>query len=156
MSNFGDASLAQRNPCKSYCCLPLILQLCFEIWSKSDHTETEQLHGEYPYSYHFSWTDLSAHPLLLMKPELWLKLLSRAWLFSHLTSNAPQIQKDITHNICCPFQSPHIVCREEESQSALGTAFYKLVFATREIYFCWIRISVTNPKCMCFTNHDLH
>lgn len=38
----------------------------------------------------------------------------------------------------------------------LGTAFYKLSFASREIYFYWVRISVTNPKYMCFTNHDLY
>lgn len=47
-----------------------------------------------------------------------------------------------------------IFCREGKRKEVLGTAFYKLIFTTREIYFSWIRISVTNPKYVCFTNHD--
>lgn len=65
--------------------------------------------------------------------------------------------KKISHISAVPSvkeKGHQIFRREMKRKEVLATAFYKLVLATREIYFYWIRISVTNPKYMCFTNHD--
>jgi len=63
---------------------------------------------------------------------------------SYVISAAPSIKE----------KGHQVFCREGKRKEVLRTNFYKLIFATRKIYFCWIRISATNPKYIGFTCHD--